>query len=604
MKAPGNWHVCLFQICAPLHFAIAFPLAAYYLNCTQVPTMDTTKVPLQPLEKIALSCSGGGYRAASFHLGAMSYLNRLQYKGKPLMEHVKLISTVSGGTITGVVYALQKQQGKSFDEFYQFLIHQLRTVDLVKAGIEQLNPGTLWANPGKRKNLINAFAEQYDAAFTQGATFSQLDNMQSHLEAVVYNSTGFDNAVNFRFRSKGAPIFGNNDHRIPWPVASEVKLADAIAASACFPGGFEPIIWPQDFVHDHSPNLKAFAATTTPTGLMDGGIYDNQGIDSILIYKKNDTTPYFDLVIISDVASPYMSPFQPTADKAKTGIRSLTLKEFAQKARSINGWITAGLLILAIVLIGLPALDGYANTLLNGVSLGLGIAVALLLFAKLWLVNRLKKLGESLWQKVVDKIPAFFRPRFAKFNIQELSIRRVEPLLLDRLNSLLILLMSVFLKVVRRLNYNRLYQNDTYLYRRASNLIKELTEEDFGNVSERAAQQATHTPNYRAHTILGGSYADVVGSHIKAVAEEAAAFGTSLWFTEAEQLDNMLNKLLATGQFTMCYNLLEYLELVLFEENNGFSELDQPTRDALTATYEQCKADWLQFKQTPLMMLN
>ena len=73
--------------------------------------MAQLKIPKHPLQRIAISCSGGGYRAASFHLGALSYLNRVQFKGKPLLENVKMISTVSGGTLTGIVYALYKQRG-------------------------------------------------------------------------------------------------------------------------------------------------------------------------------------------------------------------------------------------------------------------------------------------------------------------------------------------------------------------------------------------------------------------------------------------------------------------------------------------------------------
>src|SRR5687768_7026588 len=115
-------------------------------------------VPPQPFEKIALSCSGGGYRAASFHLGSMSYLNNLQFNGKPLLENVKLISTVSGGTITGIVYALMKQENKSFAEIYNFLLEKLMELDLVKTGIMRLNPDAPWINLNKSKNLINAFA--------------------------------------------------------------------------------------------------------------------------------------------------------------------------------------------------------------------------------------------------------------------------------------------------------------------------------------------------------------------------------------------------------------------------------------------------------------
>ena len=130
--------------------------------------MESANLPATPLENLALSCSGGGYRAASFHLGTMSYLNRLTYQGKPLLENVKMLSTVSGGTITGIVYTLQRQQGRSFEEIYAFLMDKLMTLDLLKLGIEKLNPDATWRNEYKRKNLINAFAELYDEHFTAG----------------------------------------------------------------------------------------------------------------------------------------------------------------------------------------------------------------------------------------------------------------------------------------------------------------------------------------------------------------------------------------------------------------------------------------------------
>ncbi|HWB93642.1 MAG TPA: patatin-like phospholipase family protein, partial [Puia sp.] len=239
--------------------------------------MDDVDIPATPLEKIAFSCSGGGYRAASFHLGTMSYLHRLSYQGKPLLENVKMLSTVSGGTITGIVYTLQRQQGKSFPEIYHFLLQKLQTLDLLKLGIEKLNPDAPWQNPYKRKNLINAFAELYDEHFTQGATFAALEEMSCHLEAVAFNSTEFDNAVDFRFRNHGTGIFGNYYLRIGRAQATEVRLSDAMAASTCFPGGFEPILWPDDFLYPGASALETLKRGA-PTGIMDGGIYDNQGI--------------------------------------------------------------------------------------------------------------------------------------------------------------------------------------------------------------------------------------------------------------------------------------------------------------------------------------
>jgi hypothetical protein len=46
---------------------------------------------------------------------------------------------------------------------------------------------------------------------------------------------------------------------------------------------------------------------------------------------------------------------------------------------------------------------------------------------------------------------------------------------------------------------------------------------------------------------------------ISPVAEEARAMGTTLWFSEQEQQAGKLKTLIATGQFTTCVNLLEYI---------------------------------------------
>ena len=557
-----------------------------------------SKVPLSPFEKIALSCSGGGYRAATFHLGSMSYLHHLTFRGRPVLENVKLLSTVSGGTITGAVYALKKQEGASFEEIYHFLIDTIGKIDLVKLGIQKLNPGGEWQNKHKRKNLINAFAELYNQEFTQGATFADLKDMKSHIEAVVFNSTEFTNAVNFRFRSSGWGIFGNNYLRIPDSAASEVKVADAMASSACFPGGFEPIVWPDDFVYDGAKNLESYKRKYAKTGLMDGGIYDNQGLESILNYKKTSFDPYFDLIIVSDVTSPYMEPFGAAADREKKGWRNLTLKQLGKKTRNVNLIVNAVLISLIILLIGSAFYLQSKALFWSGLLLGFGAGLFLVLVAKLLLLSFVKRIARSILGYLQKKIPPFYFTRLAQLNIGSLSLRRVEPLFLDRLNSLLTLLLDVFLKVVRRLNYYKLYGDDSMEYRRISNLIRELTERDFCKRAGRNADENV-SESLLANSVLKGEYDKVVQSNIKQVAEAASTFGTTLWFTETNQVDKMLEKLVATGQFTMCFNILEYLEKMIYTENNGFAQLEESTRNEVLHLYNQAKTDWLHFVKDP-----
>jgi predicted acylesterase/phospholipase RssA len=566
--------------------------------------MKDSSFPSRPLEKIALSCSGGGYRATSFHLGSMSYLNHLQYNGRPLLENVKLISTVSGGSITGVVYALMKQRDKSFFYIYDFLLHKLSRLDLIATGIEKLNPDAVWANPHKTKNLINAFAEQYEQ-FTEGETFSVFDTMKSHLENVVFNSTEFTNAINFRFKNPQAGLSGNNMIRVNKDQLSEVKLSDVMASSSCFPGGFEPLLWPSDYVHHDSPVLKQLAATYQSAkldniGIMDGGIYDNQGIESILNYKKQQDQPYFDLVIISDVASPYMDAYKPYAGQPKTGFRKLTLNSVIKKAKVYNNWINA-IFILLILSFGVFAAVTNYSPLYQGLAIGLSASFLLFFIVKIILINKFKSLKSFLVNKIKDLLPDFYRDKLAHLKIGELSVHRAEPLIFSRINSLVTLLVHVFLKVVRRLNYDKLYEDRRYTYRRMSNLINELTQKDF---EKKAVQQVATASDeaLKANRFFKGAYDKVVQHKIKVIAEEAASFGTTLWFTDQQKLDNALSKLVATGQFTMCYNLIKYLENLLFVPENGFELLDGDVKQRLHILYQQCTADFERFRTDPYFL--
>ena len=42
-------------------------------------------------------------------------------------------------------------------------------------------------------------------------------------------------------------LLGNANYPLPREVAQHIRLADVVAASSCFPGGFEPFVFPQQF---------------------------------------------------------------------------------------------------------------------------------------------------------------------------------------------------------------------------------------------------------------------------------------------------------------------------------------------------------------------
>jgi predicted acylesterase/phospholipase RssA len=71
--------------------------------------------------------------------------------------------------------------------------------------------------------------------------------------------------------------------------AATIRIADVVAASSCLPGVFGPLGFPDDFAWPGGEVPATIRAVFShggkprPITLMDGGIYDNQGIESLML---------------------------------------------------------------------------------------------------------------------------------------------------------------------------------------------------------------------------------------------------------------------------------------------------------------------------------
>jgi NTE family protein len=70
---------------------------------------DSGSAPIR--RTIGVALSGGGSRAVAFHLGCLRALNDLQ-----ILDQVKILSTVSGGSVIGGLYAMNDSTFPEFDE--------------------------------------------------------------------------------------------------------------------------------------------------------------------------------------------------------------------------------------------------------------------------------------------------------------------------------------------------------------------------------------------------------------------------------------------------------------------------------------------------------
>lgn len=573
-------------------------------------------LPKQPFQHLALSMSGGGYRAASFHLGSMSYLSTIDWQGNDLLQRVRAVSTVSGGTFTGVSYLLAKANGAGIRETYAQLYRFMSETDLIKEALGLLADRKDW-HPTKTRSLINAFARVYDQRFV-GETFDRLWEADIHVREMMFNATEFSYGLPFRFqrseavrrRNKKGELYGDPEHgyvgnqqvNIPVETARECKMADIVAASSCFPAGFEPINFPQDFRHKYSPKLDTIKKSKGkdrweehcefPLGLMDGGIVDNQGIDSIywaerrmnnyegaLTQYRSDDRRAVDLYIISDVSSPFMDNYLYSEVKPEKGWRKWSFGK-------LRAWGFLSLLLGMGGTAGAFFLPGNWKILTGaGSGLYLILGMALILIGGAF-NNALRTFD----------VPQFFLDRIRP--VGKLRFGIYEAMIKNRINSVGTMVADVFMKQVRRLSYGKVYDDEAWDDRLITNTVYELEPKEV----KRRLRTSSH--RLSEHLLRPGD-------KIQAVASLAKSMGTTLWFTDKELGNtgptkaNKLNALIACGQFTMCFNLLDYIEKVLWKKENAeqYAAYSEEMKGHIQALYDRLLADWNKFKADPYWMV-
>jgi len=537
-------------------------------------------------ENIAITLSGGGYRASSFALGVLSYLNHFKIEDKPLLKNVKGISAVSGGTLTGVTYAFFVANGNSFSNFYSHFYSVLENDNLIAIASEKLSNNNIWKTINKRRTLINAMSLAYEELLIDG-TFKNLTSENSHLEDICFNATDFSNGLSFRFQTTG--VFGNNKFKdkISKNCIEKLKLSDIIAASSCFPIGFEPIIFPNDFINKNNLQNCELERTKeifdTGIGLMDGGIVDNQGIGSMINADKrrhnNPGKKEFDLVMVCDVGSYTMEPWKPEVieeDKGSNINTPLKVIQLYEKVLKNRWWLIAPLFFII-------AFSYYLNVTSNFNLLsyfGTHIISLVVIISVLILVgiSYVKYKVYTIKNFVLDIVPDELKKELEDElrYLGNLKFNLLKRMIIERATSSKKMINEVLMKQIRRLNYNLFYADERFKNRRITNLIYEITKGNNVKSNEK-------TIEYNSIKKPSKSIIDAT-----VIAEDMP---TTFWFTKKDTEIERLKNLVACGQFTTCYNLLAHC-MYLKNKNINSSPL-------LDVFISKLKDDWTKFNENP-----
>jgi predicted acylesterase/phospholipase RssA len=275
---------------------------------TGEPGFDRPGKPEQETKppRIGLALSGGGFRAAIFHLGV---IRRLEELG--IMPRVRVISAVSGGSIVSAYYLCEMERRLRLEEpdqrhevqvrvrvfeeiardFFQALDNNLRTRALILTPFFHpwLFIKTLALKPfraGARSELIQA---EYDTWFYNKNTLDQLPSAALKEEQ---NSPGSDFGTRLLINATSL-LTGERVafSRVPISQVNQMSrvnknvlpLSRVVGASSGVPGLFPPTMISGDV-------------------LVDGGVADNQGIESLI-----DDPLDCNVLLVSD-ASGQMEP--------------------------------------------------------------------------------------------------------------------------------------------------------------------------------------------------------------------------------------------------------------------------------------------------------
>lgn len=214
-------------------------------------------------EPLAVSLSGGGFRATLAALGALRFL-----ADADLLADVRYVSSVSGGSVANGLLATAMPALRAGGFGRAVFDAQLLVPFVDQVSAESLTGRLLrhaWKVIGPRTRT-DLLADQLDELYFHGLLLADLDPSWRF----VLNATNTTTGVRFGFEREvvGDYVIGY----LPTAVTG-LRLAVAVAASAALPGLLAPLV-----LH----GLPEFPCQRGRTvRLADGGAYDNMGLEAV-----------------------------------------------------------------------------------------------------------------------------------------------------------------------------------------------------------------------------------------------------------------------------------------------------------------------------------
>lgn len=267
---------------------------------------------------VILAFSGGGMRAAAFSYGVLEFLRNTEIVGPEgnksrLLDHVGVITGVSGGSFTALAYGLYGD--KLFDDYLQRFLKRDVQSELIFRTLNPIYWPSLLSGGWGRSELA---ADLYDEILFNGAKFGDLNRGKGPF--IIVSATDISTGARLPFTQDYFDVLCSD--------LNAIHLSRAAAASSAVPVVFRPItfnnyggtcgytlpVWIKPFFETVEPprpaarvtrHLKEEAEFADSVNrpyihVVDGAVSDNLGMRSVL-----DTLEIIEALHASDQPTPY-----------------------------------------------------------------------------------------------------------------------------------------------------------------------------------------------------------------------------------------------------------------------------------------------------------
>ena len=280
--------------------------------------------------RLGVALSGGGYRATAFHVGTLRALHKMG-----VLEKVDVLSTISGGSITGAAFSLHQGDFPSFDAamlkavstksvicyiltswvFLGFAVFVLAFLAAAGRFLFRAHPWLFLLVLIALVILLIVFQfrlfpvskvieRAYDKFFFHHATLSALRPKPE----LAIGATNLQTCRPFTFSPRkmedSAYAYYNPPIRFKH---ADFPVSRAVMASTCVPFAFTPVKIDPKFFADPKDMVRCHPV------LVDGGVYDNQGVHKITQSGSSYECQY---VITSDAGN--RLPFEKSYNNTYT----------------------------------------------------------------------------------------------------------------------------------------------------------------------------------------------------------------------------------------------------------------------------------------------